>query len=180
MPKIKIKSQYWWNTCLLCYLVYMKSPILEPFYRVCSTVSLFCILYYVYVRRKGWKLWRRARWVRAKLQRNLPIKHYQTHRLSLNVLAIPIFTFILRFQLVKFPPSPFYQEINWFKVISRMFQSICLDTSRKQFKYFEFGNRAAQKIFTHNYPDQRFHGNINDRLRVSLVILDTIFLKCAD
>ena len=42
-------------------------------------------------------------------------------------------------------PLSFHQEINWFKVISRMLQSICLDTSREQFKYSEFCNRAAHE-----------------------------------
>ena len=35
------------------------------------------------------------------------------------------------------------------------------------------------KIFPHNPPDQKFHMNLNDQPRVSLLIFDTLLFKCA-
>ena len=102
-----------------------------------------CILYYV--RRKGWKLGAGRSWARAKLERNLPIKHYQMHRSSSNAMAIRIYVYSTVLTCKMPPPPSFYEEIYWLKVLSHRLESICLDTNRHKFKYSELCDRAARE-----------------------------------
>ena len=90
MPKYKLNHNIDEQTCLSHYLVHthrFSSHSLESGL-YCITL---CILYYI--RRKGWKLGAGRSWARAKLQRNLPIKHYETHRSPSNAIAIRIYVY---------------------------------------------------------------------------------------
>ena len=79
MPKYKLNHNIDEQTCLPHYLVHTHRFSSHSIESGLHCITL-CILYYV--RRKGWKLGAGRSWARAKLQRNLPIKYYQTHRSS--------------------------------------------------------------------------------------------------
>ena len=86
-----------------------------------------------------------------------------------------VFTFILRFQLVKCPVSSFYEEIYWLKVISHRLESICLDTNRQKFKCSELCEwivtASHAKILLESLSRRRFcqHGR---QPEVSRAVID--------
>ena len=147
MPKYKLNHNVDEQTCLSHYLVHthrFSSHSIES--------SLYCIT--LCIRRKGWNLGAGRSWARAKLQQNLPIKHYETHRSPSNAMAIRIYVYST-VPTCKMPPPPpllsMKKYTDWKSFRTGLSRSALTPTARN-LNIPNFVTAPHAKIFSHNPP----------------------------